>query len=553
VVQHIKQTKPPQKQQIATKNPPWWSLLPSVFMVASFISELRSDQSLRRDHSHVVGPFTICDMEERAAVDNAGLCDERSALQKVAPKTFRDVGKGGSGTTTVLKAHRPDEDPWREMVDEKTGQPFLYNVRTGKSQWTKRKPSSTPSSAQGASTEIPEVLQRENDDESTGVLLPRWLTALGIDSADAEGYVASFQAAGVTKPQHVLDLTPETLDEVALKKAHRQIIASKIHKAAVAFRSVQFQAAVELASVPLPDAAPPAPPPSARRTGLPEVHDEAKAQVSLTPGTLLRHILALKQPKNDQNSAIAPPTRSLWGVVSQLTGHEIDTPTIDACAHKFAVFTYWLFAIATAVILLFILVHEQGSVFVNTFFVMALATIAYRYKCSHLAEIKFKGKHVPIVRYLDWLFTTPIMLYELCHIAHADQSTTVLICGLDIIMLVCGICSAVADAKTHFRVKSQLFIFACVAYVLMIYQLRTKVSRGSAQQQPEHIRNLFSNLEALMIVTWSFYPFAVGLGRAHAGLISTHAEDVLICALDAIAKVGMEGLVLYSVVSMGGH
>jgi bacteriorhodopsin len=449
------------------------------------------------------------------------------------------------------------------MVDEKTGQPFLYNVRTGKSQWTKQKPSSTPSSAQGCkglSIEIPkvpspapstspslspteEVLQRKNDDESTGAPLPRWLTALGIDSADAEGYVASFQAVGVNCPQHLLDLTPEALDEVALKKTHRQIIASKIH-----------QAAVELASAPLPDAAP-SPPPSARRTGLPEVHDEAKTQAPVTPGTLLRHILAmnhLKQPNNGQNSTPSS-TRSFQGLVSQLTGHEIETPTIDEYAHSFAVFTYWLFAMATALILGFILFHDQGPVFVNTFFVMALATIAYRYKCSHLAEIKFKGKHVPIVRYLDWLFTTPIMLYELCHIAHADQSTTVLIVGLDVIMLVCGICSAVADAKTHFRVKSQLFIFACVAFALMIYELRTKVARGSAQQQPEHIQDLFSNLETLMIVTWSFYPFAVGLGRAHAGLISTHAEDVLICALDAIAKVGMEGLVLYSVVAGGGH
>jgi hypothetical protein len=203
--------------------------------------------------------LTVMHMEEHAAVGNAGLCDERDALQKVAPttnshaprtphkKTFRDVSphKGGSGTAAVVKAHSPGEDPWREMVDEKTGQPFLFNVRTGKSQWTRRTPSSTPSSAQGASTEIPEVLQRENDDESTGALLPRWLTALGIDSADAEGYVASFQAVGVTKPQHVLDLMPETLDEVALKKSHRQIIASKIHQAAVAFSSVQFQAAVE--------------------------------------------------------------------------------------------------------------------------------------------------------------------------------------------------------------------------------------------------------------------------------------------------------------------
>ena len=36
---------------------------------------------------------------------------------------------------------------------------------------------------------------------------------------------------------------------------------------------------------------------------------------------------------------------------------------------------------------------------------------------------------MPLARYIDWIFTTPLMLYELCHLGGADFSTTLLIIG----------------------------------------------------------------------------------------------------------------------------
>ena len=60
----------------------------------------------------------------------------------------------------------------------------------------------------------------------------------------------------------------------------------------------------------------------------------------------------------------------------------------------------------------------------------------------------------------------------------------------------------------------------------------------------EHTVTLFDNLETLMIVSWSFYPIAVLLGRAHFGVITQSVEDGFICMLDIISKIGMEGMII---------
>lgn len=60
----------------------------------------------------------------------------------------------------------------------------------------------------------------------------------------------------------------------------------------------------------------------------------------------------------------------------------------------------------------------------------------------------------------------------------------------------------------------------------------------------EHTVELFDNLEVLTIVSWSFYPVAVLLGRAHFGIITQSVEDGFICILDIISKIGMEGMII---------
>merc|ERR1712232_298315 len=89
------------------------------------------------------------------------------------------------------------------------------------------------------------------------------------------------------------------------------------------------------------------------------------------------------------------------------------------------------------------------------------------------------------------------------------------------------------------------FFFSCCFYVLMLATLHNDVANGSALHQPDEVKTLFYQLEHLTIIVWSFYPIAVLLGRAHAGLISAPAEDMLLCALDMVAKLGMEVLIFF--------
>ena len=45
--------------------------------------------------------------------------------------------------------------------------------------------------------------------------------------------------------------------------------------------------------------------------------------------------------------------------------------------------------------------------------VMAIAALAYLAKISGMGEIKLDGRKLPIIWYIDWITTTPLMLFEL--------------------------------------------------------------------------------------------------------------------------------------------
>ena len=83
--------------------------------------------------------------------------------------------------------------------------------------------------------------------------------------------------------------------------------------------------------------------------------------------------------------------------------------------------------------------------------------------------------------------------------------------------------------------------------------------RFLAEETDDDTIQLFNDLEVLTIVSWSFYPIAVLLGRAHFGLITQSVEDGFICILDIVSKIGMEGLIIayavehYKEVNDDGH
>jgi bacteriorhodopsin len=221
--------------------------------------------------------------------------------------------------------------------------------------------------------------------------------------------------------------------------------------------------------------------------------------------------------------------------------------------------TCGIFCCACALMLALWIRHENEASFVTTFFVTGIASMTYYAKACHMGDVMLLGHSVPIARYIDWVTTTPLMLYELCHLAHAETSQTLWIIGCDLGMLITGIIAAMIPWDPH-KWKKQVWFFAsCMYYTLMVSSIQVDVAY-KAKKQSEAVQTLFQRLELLTIIVWTFYPIVVGLGRAHLGIMTKPMEDTILCVLDVVSKVGMEGFIVVSCLSgcisndyAGGH
>jgi bacteriorhodopsin len=88
------------------------------------------------------------------------------------------------------------------------------------------------------------------------------------------------------------------------------------------------------------------------------------------------------------------------------------------------------------------------------------------------------------------------------------------------------------------------FSIGCLFYVVMMAVLHGKVANGTVHNESDETQELFFHLERLTLATWSFYPVVVFLGRAQLKIISKSTEDTMLCILDCLAKLGMEGLIV---------
>jgi bacteriorhodopsin len=206
--------------------------------------------------------------------------------------------------------------------------------------------------------------------------------------------------------------------------------------------------------------------------------------------------------------------------------------------------TCFAFTIAHLIMLVLWARHDgnQDS-YVTTLFVTAIAAATYFAKACHMGDFMMNGIVVPLPRYIDWITTTPLMLYELCHIAHASFGSTFMVILCDLLMLSTGIIEAMIPWKPHKGIKQIWFFMSCWFFVLMLLVIHFDVA-SKAEKQNEVARNLFKQLEVLTVVMWSLYPIIVGIGRANTALITKPIEDILLCIMDVVAKIGMEGLIV---------
>src|SRR6056297_1325250 len=90
--------------------------------------------------------------------------------------------------------------------------------------------------------------------------------------------------------------------------------------------------------------------------------------------------------------------------------------------------------------------ERRQKFYIATIMITAIAFVNYLAMALGygLTGIVVAGEELPIywARYSDWLFTTPLLLYDLALLAGADRNTIATLVGLDVFMIVTGLVAA---------------------------------------------------------------------------------------------------------------
>ncbi len=147
-------------------------------------------------------------------------------------------------------------------------------------------------------------------------------------------------------------------------------------------------------------------------------------------------------------------------------------------------------------------------------------------------------------RYIDWLFTTPLLLLDLALLALVRPGRNIgliaSIIGLDVLMILTGLG---AGFSTNAFIQVVLFLISTAALVAVLYLLVTNLMSAARGQSPA-VAAVFNTLAVLTVVLWSLYPVVFLLGSEGFGAVGLGTEVFLFMVLDLLAKVGFGFLLL---------
>jgi bacteriorhodopsin len=163
-------------------------------------------------------------------------------------------------------------------------------------------------------------------------------------------------------------------------------------------------------------------------------------------------------------------------------------------------------------------------------------------------------------RYLDWVFTTPLLLIGLLTLGlravsgsgEAVRDRLGLIAGVigaDVLMIITGLFGALSVNTQH---KYIWFAISCGFFLAVLAAVWGPV-RAAAAEQGGSVAALYSKLAGILTVLWFIYPILWLLGTEGTGTISLDLEVIVFTIIDLTAKVGFGILLVTGVHKLGTH
>ncbi|MFQ3294978.1 MAG: bacteriorhodopsin [Natrialbaceae archaeon] len=188
--------------------------------------------------------------------------------------------------------------------------------------------------------------------------------------------------------------------------------------------------------------------------------------------------------------------------------------------------------------------REMQQFYIATIFITTIAGAMYLLMATGfgLTEVTVGNEMLDIywARYADWVFTTPLLLFDLALLAGANRNTIATLIGLDVFMIVTGVIAAFESTASY---RILWWGISTGALLVLLYVLVGTLSE-QAQQKSAEVSQLFGQLRNLIIVLWLLYPVVWILGtEGTLGVMPLYWETAAFMVLDLTAKVGF-GVVL---------
>ena len=180
-----------------------------------------------------------------------------------------------------------------------------------------------------------------------------------------------------------------------------------------------------------------------------------------------------------------------------------------------------------------------------TFFVAGIATVAYLAMALKqgwfpiLREGQELAEPFYWARYVDWFFTTPLLLLDLALLAGATMEAIVWLLGLDVLMIATGFFAGVTSTNLRYV----WFIVSSLVFIWLLWVLLAEILKAAKQRPPE-VRSKFNQLAILLAILWTIYPILWLLGTEGFNVIGITGEVATFAIIDLIAKVGFGFLLL---------
>jgi len=163
-----------------------------------------------------------------------------------------------------------------------------------------------------------------------------------------------------------------------------------------------------------------------------------------------------------------------------------------------------------------------------TMMITGIATVAYLTMFSGVGRIYIHDRKFFYARYIDWILTTPLMIWDILALAGASSSEIMLTCGIDMLMIGFGV---VGGATPGYK-KWIFWVIACCCFMHVVGVLMKYLP---SEKHGPAARKLYGQVAWLTIILWTFYPIVWVLAEG-GHIVNCTTEAGLYMVLDVLSK-----------------